>query len=369
MVGPMRAALASLLVLPALAVACGGGDPDNTADAAPPVDAAAPPVDADPATLASTGLCADGACATIAADVHPYTPRWPLWSDGADKRRWIWLPPGTQIDTTDMNAWRFPNGTRLWKEFATEGGVRLETRLFTKVAEGDWFRVAYAWNEAQTEAREIPLGADDVLGTGHDIPSRRDCGQCHDRVSVDDRVLGFAAMQLDHDRPDGELDLADLVRLDLLTVPPPEPAAGQPFFPLPTDVSAGESVATVHAALGYMHANCGPCHSEKSEIFLSDKAHIDTRLEIGRLGGVGATPAYSTLLGQPSIQRIPYQPPRDAEPTRTLLVEAGNADRSVLMARFSRYTDAIRMPPLATETTDPDALTLLTAWVEALPVP
>jgi hypothetical protein len=368
MVGPMRAALASLLVLPALAVACGGGDPDNTADAAPPVDAAPPPVDADPATLASTGLCADGACATIAADVHPYTPRWPLWSDGADKRRWIWLPPGTQIDTTDMNAWRFPNGTRLWKEFAKDG-VKLETRLFTKVADGDWFRVAYAWNEAQTEAREIPLGADDVLGTGHDIPSRRDCGQCHDRVSVDDRVLGFAAMQLDHERPEGELDLADLVRLDLLTAPPPVPAAGQPFFPLPTDVSAGESVATVHAALGYMHANCGPCHSEKSEIFLSDKAHIDTRLEIGRLGGVGATPAYSTLLGQPSIQRIPYQPPRDAEPTRTLLVEAGNADRSVLMARFSRYTDAIRMPPLATETTDPDALTLLTAWVEALPVP
>jgi hypothetical protein len=268
-----------------------------------------------------------------------------------------------------MNAWRFPSGTRLWKEFATESGVRLETRLFTKISDGDWFRVAYAWNEAQTEARELPLGADDVLGTDHDIPSRRDCGQCHDRVSVDDRVLGFGAMQLDHDGAEGELDLADLVRLELLTASPPVPAEGQPFFPLPTDVSEDESVQTVHAALGYMHANCGPCHSEKSEIFLSDKAHFDTRLEIGRLGGIGATPAYSTLLGQPALQRIPYQPPRETEPTRTLLVEAGSPDRSVLMARFSRYTDAIRMPPLATEQTDSVALALLTAWVTALPAP
>jgi hypothetical protein len=369
MVGAMRAALASLLVLPALAAACGGGS-DNPADAsavdASPADAALPLVDADPATLASTGLCGDGACTTIAADVRAYTPRWPLWSDGAEKKRWIWLPPGTQIDTTDMNAWKFPDGTKLWKEFSKDG-VRLETRLFTKVAEGDWFRVAYAWNEAQTEARELPGGADNVLGTGHDIPSRRDCGQCHDRVSDDDRVLGFAAMQLDHDGAEGELDLADLVRLELLTAPPAAPAAGQPFFPLPTTVGAGEDVATVHAALGYMHANCGPCHSVKSELFSSGKARFDTRLEIGQLASAAATPAYTTLVGQRAVMSIPYNPPD--QPARAVLVEPRSVDRSVLMARFTRYTDTIRMPPLATEQTDPAALTLLTAWVEALPVP
>jgi hypothetical protein len=361
----MRAALASLLVGPVLA-ACGGGDsgpPD-----APPADAAPPPVDADPATLASTGLCGDPACTMIAADVRAYSPRWPLWSDTAGKKRWIWLPPGTQIDTTDMNAWKFPVGAKLWKEF-TRDGVRIETRLFTKLGEDDWFRVAYAWNEAQTEAREVPLGVDDALGTTHDVPSRRDCGQCHDRVSGDDRVLGFSAIQLDHDGAEGELDLADLVRLGLLTAPPAVPAAGQPFFPLPTDVGPDEDVATVQAALGYMHANCGPCHSEKSEIFLSDKAHIDTRLEIGRLGTVAGTPAYTTLVGQAALQRIPYQPPRQDEPTRTVLVEPRNVDRSIMMARFTRYTDAIRMPPLATEMVDGEARTLLTAWIEALPVP
>src|SRR4051794_22988932 len=40
------------------------------------------------------------------SDVHPYTPGNTFWSDGAQKQRYFYLPPGTQIDSSDIDAWK-----------------------------------------------------------------------------------------------------------------------------------------------------------------------------------------------------------------------------------------------------------------------
>ena len=118
------------------------GDPSVQQDASiVPDDAplADVPVDADPnnpATLMDTGLCVDAACTQIAGGIHAYTPRFELWADTATKRRWIYLPPGMQIDTSDMDYWEFPVGTKLWKEF-TRDGVRVETRLVMRIGAGN----------------------------------------------------------------------------------------------------------------------------------------------------------------------------------------------------------------------------------------
>ena len=76
--------------------------------------------------LADTGLYQDASAERVAADVLAYTPQYPLWSDGATKRRWIRLPPGAAIDASDPDAWVFPIGTQIWKEFSFGG--RVETR-------------------------------------------------------------------------------------------------------------------------------------------------------------------------------------------------------------------------------------------------
>src|SRR5262245_54168229 len=57
-----------------------------------------------PETLSATGLYADIATKELAAYAQPFAPQFLLWSDGADKQRWVYLPEceGT-IDTTDMN--------------------------------------------------------------------------------------------------------------------------------------------------------------------------------------------------------------------------------------------------------------------------
>jgi hypothetical protein len=47
-----------------------------------------------PARLADTGLYARTGAETLARGVRTWTPQYPLWSDGATKRRWILLPGG-----------------------------------------------------------------------------------------------------------------------------------------------------------------------------------------------------------------------------------------------------------------------------------
>src|SRR6185436_16418070 len=59
---------------------------------------AAGPSEVAPATLSETGLYCDISRLVPATGVRSFRPRFALWSDGAQKRRFIQLPPGTQID-------------------------------------------------------------------------------------------------------------------------------------------------------------------------------------------------------------------------------------------------------------------------------
>ena len=88
-----------------------------------------------PPAASETGLyAADG---TIDPRNLPFAPQYPLWTDGAAKARWIRLPEARAIDVTDVDAWRFPAGTMLWKEFAF-GGRKVETRMLWQPEPDAW---------------------------------------------------------------------------------------------------------------------------------------------------------------------------------------------------------------------------------------
>jgi hypothetical protein len=70
---------------------------------------------------AETGLYKDIATYTLADGVTPFDVKYPLWSDGAEKSRWVWLPPCTSIDKTNADWWSYPKGTKAWKEFRRDG--------------------------------------------------------------------------------------------------------------------------------------------------------------------------------------------------------------------------------------------------------
>lgn len=314
---------------------------------APAAHAAAPL----PAHLRDTGLYAAGT-GEIAADVLPFSPQYPLWSDGAEKRRWVRLPRGTSIDARDPDRWVFPVGTRLWKEFSL--GRRLETRMLERTREG-WRFAAYAWTEDGTDAvLAPPAGVSVAIPSGGrwGIPGTADCRACHE--GQPNPVLGFTALQLSSDRDPGapharaahaEVHLEDLLDRGLLR--------GLPSSLLSTPPRIVASSADERAALGYLHVNCGVCHNRQ-----------------GPLAGIGLDLLQSVAEGPASVERTrasalavrALRPVGGAE----MRVEPGQPEHSVLFRRMGARDALDQMPPLGTEKPDRDALALLERWIHSL---
>jgi mono/diheme cytochrome c family protein len=308
-----------------------------------------------PQTLGETGLYSDWATKTVAPANLPFSPQYPLWTDGARKSRWLYVPKGRVIDASNPDVWRFPVGTRAWKEFRF--GRRAETRLIERTPSG-WQFAAYAWNEDETEAplvpergiaRSVPIRD----GVRHGIPSRADCRACH--VAGPARLLGLSALQLSPDRdplaphaeppPDGAVDLQVLVARGLLRGLPPR------FLKSPPRIAAASPVA--RAAIGYLHANCGGCHTGAGEL-----ASLKFALNYGLSAPPSAAPpALLTGVGQSSIFKVPS--PTDAVER----ICAGRPDASVLVARMTSRHPLVQMPPLGTRIVDDEAVALIKKWI------
>src|SRR5262249_22720252 len=110
-----------------------------------------------PAKLSETGLFASVKDHRPQPALIPYSVNAPLWSDGADKERFLALPGTSQIEFTTWRGWNFPDGTVLVKTFTLDtpaGRRRIETRLLTR-QEGQWAGYSYRWNAAQTDAELV----------------------------------------------------------------------------------------------------------------------------------------------------------------------------------------------------------------------
>lgn len=298
-----------------------------------------------PCFLSETGLFEDD-MVTLGEGVHPYEPLFELWSDGAEKRRWIKLPPDAKIDTTDMDYWSFPAGTKLWKEFSRDG-VRVETRLIEKQKSGSWYTVAYHWREVfdQMEAIAVPDGLENASGTAHDIPDADACLTCHSQQP--DKVLGFSAIQLAHglmSSGQGEWTLDVLVEDGLLTAPP----AAVPTFSwdwLDRDT------------LGYLHANCGTCHNPRGSA--NNQTGLDMFLKIADLSGPVEESSVYKNLHDVNIQWLDDAPPAEKR------VAPGDFENSAIYQRFVDKEASYSMPPLGTEVLDPDGERILKDWIAA----
>jgi len=303
---------------------------------------AAPPAPLS-ARLSDTGLYVPGSNRIVRADVIAFAPQYPLWSDGSSKRRWIHLPPGRAIDAANPEAWVFPPGTRLWKEFSF--GQRVETRLIERLADGTWRFAAYVWNADDSDALLAPDGGVLAVAAGapggrHAVTSRTDCLACHEGAAVP--VLGFSALQLSPDR-DPLAPHADRVgpqHADLRTL-----VAQGRLVNLPAALLA-------RAALGYLHGNCGHCHNEAGaldglDMVLAQRAapspaSVDRTLQ--------------SLLGQSSRFR----------PTGTAAAQRIARDGSgthMLTLRMRTSNPLARMPPLGVQVIDDEGVALVERWI------
>ena len=70
----------------------------------------------------------------------------------------MFLPPGSTIDATVLDAWEFPVGTKFWKEFAFNGR-KVETRFLWRASDSGWVFASYVWNEAGTDGTAEGYGS------------------------------------------------------------------------------------------------------------------------------------------------------------------------------------------------------------------
>jgi len=322
-----------------------------------------------PMLLSETGLYSDIKAMTLAADVHKFTPAYTLWSDGAVKHRYVYMPPGGKIITDDMEYWRYPAGFKLWKDFTRDGKL-IETRLLMKLSDGyaDWYMVAFKWKDDYSDAVALPAGETNAMGTMHDIPSKEDCKGCH--TAMKDNAIGFSAVMLSHNLPDS-ITLTQIDQMGWLTVP--AKAGG---YTLPGD-------DTARAALGYLHANCGMCHNAKSQVYKT-KVTLDVWTHLDKLATVQDTFAYlSTVCDQwPGSDKFTPTTsceaghatgaPMDTDISKAKRILPKNPSESGLHDLMSlRATGMVgmmkQMPPLGSEITDPTGMGQVDAWINALP--
>jgi hypothetical protein len=321
------------------------GDADGAADSS---DADAtdcvPGPSGEPTDLRCTGLYSDWPSKTVSTSARSYDPGLSQWKDGASQTRWIYLPAGQGIDTSNMDEWMFPAGTKLWQEVVL-GGKRIETRLLSKLADASWDATTYRWSADESTALEVIDGVPNADGNGYEIPAQSTCALCH--AGRLDYVLGFEAVSLSSANASG-LTLSALVSQGLLSAPPASPIR------IP-------GTATDVAALGYLHANCGTaCHN----IVLGSQAGstgFEMRLDVSTLSSVQTTDTWTTGWNQPT--NFPTQagaPMRLSQCSTTL---SAVYYRMTHRDGLNEAGAGVQMPPLDTHKIDSVGASLIAAWI------
>jgi uncharacterized repeat protein (TIGR03806 family) len=268
-----------------------------------------------------------------------YAVNSPLWSDGAAKDRWLYVPPDTKVGVGDDGDLDLPPGSVAVKTFSV-GGKKVETRLFARYADDTWGGYSYEWNDEQTDATLLGAGKTKLLADGAmwTFPSRAECFTCH--TAAAGFSLGLEARQLDREAGGGN----QLERFGPVLERPIVPGA------LPPLRGADAAGATDdERARGYLHANCSNCHRAGSG---AGAATIDLRVD-------------RSLDATRTCNVAPQG--GDLGVAGAKIVAPGDPSRSTLVARMRSLDPTLRMPQLATRVVDEVGVAAVEAWIRGLP--
>jgi uncharacterized repeat protein (TIGR03806 family) len=273
-----------------------------------------------------------------------------LYADGAEKHRFVYVPPGTKIQA-EADRFVVPIGAYLIKNFYYPNdardlsqGIRIvETRFLVKRSNG--FDVStYVWNDDQTDA--VVSGGNVNVSTRfidqsgvlhHDyfhVPGTSTCQTCHQ-----ERALGLRTRQLDHPDTydDGTTDQIDhLIAAGVLdSAPPSGIVLTDPFGDGDLD----------SRARSYLDANCAHCHAQGGEAY---GTHVLWDYE------------------NTDADHRPTCKPVHAVAGNDRVIVPGKPDQSEFLSRMLAADPCARMPQGPTHHPDGAAVAVLSQWVERM---
>lgn len=296
--------------------------------------------------------------------VVAYDLNTPLFSDYAEKRRFIYVPAGKSAKYDEEKAFDFPVGTIITKTFSFPKDLRspgkdrnvIETRVLMRRAEG-WVGLPYIWNADQTDAELVKPGKDLAMsftatdGTlqsfTYHVPNSNECKKCHQ--DLDGMApIGPKARSLNRSNTyDGKTlnQLDHLAAIGMLSGAPA--SADAPKLPVWNEPDTGSLEARARA---YLDVNCMHCHSPRGP---------------ARTSGL----FLSSLVTNPSEYGVCKPPVAAAQGTGGFQysIVPGSPDTSILVFRLSSTEPGKMMPELGRALVHNEGVALVREWIAAMP--
>lgn len=322
---------------------------------------------AAPKALSEYGFFDDLTAQTPADRVLPYDLITPLFTDYAEKLRFVYVPEGKTAPYNPDDVFALPVGSALIKTFAYPQDARapgenlrlIETRILAHTPNG-WRTYPYVWNADMTDAALSPLGARlDVSwitadGTSRTIryavPNMNQCRSCHVKGTGRDRAtvpIGPEAKHLNKDHPytDGiTSQLTKWTGAGILTGTPDNPDDA-PRIAKWDDAS----LPVADRARGYLDINCAHCHAPDGPAHTSG-LYLDTR---------ATTPA------QFGIFKRPVAAGRGSG-GHDFSINPGDPDSSIIVYRMDSTDPGIMMPELGRSTIHREGVALIREWIAGM---
>ena len=290
--------------------------------------------------------------------VLPYTLINALFSDYAQKQRFIWMPSDVKSTYDDDHAvLNFDIGTVLIKNFYYENVLPdmetriLETRLMILKEEG-WVFANYVWNEDQSEAVLNLNGSftafewiqdNETKSVNYRIPAGPECQTCH--KSGDTSIpIGPKPINLnrDYNFDDGTKNqLVKMIEMGYL-----EDNLPANITPI---VAWDDASQPLNDRLrSYVDINCAHCHAEEAHC-----AYRPMRFNYN-------------LTDDPINLGVCVEPDTDLGFGQSHIVSPSNQARSMMYFRISSTSEAVRMPLLGRTLVHDEGVQLVYDWIESL---
>lgn len=312
--------------------------------------------------LSDYGLFSDGKPNPA---LTPYVLNAPLFSDYAEKERFVVLPPGKKAQYRVQGAFDFPVGAVLVKTFAYPADLRaptkdvrwIETRLLIRKSSG-WVAQAYLWAPDRSDAALKRAGArvdvsfiDTAGHTRHvdyAVPNQNQCKECH---QIDKQVtpIGPKARNLNgpHAYATGaENQLGYWSSKGLLAgAPAPDKA--------PRTARWDDSSASLDArARAYIDANCAHCHQPRG-IASNSGLFLNWEEPPGPHLGIGKRPVAAGR-GSGGLE---------------VSIAPGHPEASILAHRMASTEPGVMMPELGRSLVHEEGVELVRAWIKGMKAP
>ncbi len=283
-----------------------------------------------------------------------------LFTDYAYKKRFVWMPEGTQATyASDGEILNFPTGAALIKNFYYEnvlpGNITkiIETRVMIKKADG-WIFATYVWNDEQTEALLDMNGSSQKITwmeegeqreVNYNIPTGDECIRCHANGNLY-TAIGPKPQNLFKD-----FTYATGVQNQL------EKWKQEGYL----DSYAQNTLATVDwkdtsksldlRARSYLDINCAHCHRPG--------------------GGCDIMPLDFSFTGVANMDKLGVcVAPHDfIEGNEDYIIEAQNADNSLMITLLNSRKKDYMMPLLGRTVSHGEGVEVIYEWINAMEQP